>query len=145
METTHINVENFKKRLVDLCLRSGLSEFPTKRRDQQILLKSIANSFMTDRNYSETEVNGLIKQWLFGMSDYFPAWDHVTLRRRLVDEDFLRRDQDGARYRLNPAAPAGIVFESAVDDLDIVTVLEEGQNQIAQRKAEYLQRRVAEN
>lgn len=139
MSNSALTCDNFKKRLVDLCLRSGLSEFPTKRRDQWILLKSIAISFAAGRAYAETEVNGLIKQWLLGMRDYFPGWDHVTLRRRLVDEGFLGRQQDGACYRLHPDGPAGIVFESAIDDLDIVTVLEEGQKLIAQKKAEYLQ------
>jgi hypothetical protein len=137
METSLITVEAFKKRLVDLCLRSGLTDFPVKRRDQLVLLKSIAIGFDATQSYSETEINAGIKDWLARMSR-FPGWDHLTLRRRLVDEGLLSRTQDGSCYRMDPIGPAGVVFDPAIDGLDVFGALEEGQGLIARKKAEYL-------
>ena len=133
-----ITCEIFKRRLVDLCLRSGLTEFPTKRRDQLILLKSIVNGFEADKVYSELEVNEIITLWR-NSADCFGGWDHVTLRRRLVDERLLDRAQDGSSYRVNPNGPLELSFESGIEEVVLTTVLAEGLRAIEQRKAAYLQ------
>lgn len=138
MEPPKITCEEFKKRMVDLCLRSGLTEFPTKRRDQLIILKSVAIAFDQGRIYSEAEVNTLIKKWLSQMS-CFPGWDHITLRRRLVDEDFLTRNQDGTGYKVSPGGPTEIMFDPSIDGIEVGEVLTEGERLIAQRKAAYTQ------
>jgi hypothetical protein len=139
METNWITCDNFKKRMVDLCLRSGLTEFPTKRRDQLVLLKSIAISFDATKAYTEAEVNQRIKTWLADLG-CFSGWDHFMLRRRLVDESFLNRERDGSCYRICLTGPSGVDFDPAIAELDVVEVLREGQEWIAQKKAEFLQK-----
>ncbi len=142
MATPWISGDNFKKRLVDLCLRSGMSEFPTKRRDQLILLKSIALMFSPERSYSEMEVNAVIQRWLT-VASCFSGWDHVTLRRRLVDENFFDRNQDGSCYRVDPDGPSGCAFDPAIAGLEFGAILADGEKDIARRKAEYLQKQAA--
>ncbi len=137
MESSMITCEYFKKRIIDLCLRSGLQEFPSKRRDQLIIIKCIANMFMENKIYIEKEVNEIIKSWLADMS-CFSGWDYITLRRELVDNGFLNRNPEGSCYRLSPNGPAGITFEPAVTQIKIKNVLEEGKRMIAQRKMEHL-------
>ncbi|TCL76389.1 hypothetical protein EDC14_1002148 [Hydrogenispora ethanolica] len=139
METPCISYETFTKRLVDLCLRSGMTEFPTKRRDQLILLKSLAVAFDPGREYAEVAVNQVIQHWLTAAS-CFAGWDHVTMRRRLVEERFLDRKPDGSCYRVSPASPPDCAFDPAVAGTDLHRVLAEGERAIAQRKAEYLQK-----
>lgn len=138
MESNYISCDNFKKRLVDLFLRSGLANFPSKNRDQLVLLKSIAISFDLNKVYTEMEVNGKIILWLENIS-CFPDWDYLMLRRRLVDEKFLKRKLDGSGYWLCPSGPADVVFDPAIAELDVYEVIDEGQKIIAQKKADYLQ------
>lgn len=141
MEALLIACETFKKRMADLCLRSGLTDFPAKRRDQLVFLKSIAISFRENKTYSEVEVNQIIKGWLTRMNSFLD-WDHVMLRRCLVDERFLARNQDGSCYRILPNGPSGlgITFDPEINQLDVLEVISEAQQLIAQRKAEYLQK-----
>jgi hypothetical protein len=138
MEKNYINCENFKKRIIELCLKSGLSDFPVKRRDQLVLLKSIAILFNPNHQYTEMEVNQRITSWLKDMERFF-QWDFMMLRRRLVDEKFLTRKPDGSGYCLCPPGPAEVVFDPAIDGLDICQVIREGEESIARRKQEYLQ------
>jgi hypothetical protein len=119
-------------------LRSGLSDFPNKRRDQLVLLKSIAISFDKNKVYNEKEIDEKIKSWLTNMS-CFPGWDHGTLRRRLVDDSFLTRNPDGSCYRICSSGPAEEAFDPTIADLDVCEVIDEGQQLIALKKAEYLQ------
>ena len=138
MESNYINCEDFKKRMVDLCLRSGLSDFPTKRRDQLVILKSIAILFDPNKVYAEVAVNNEIKLWLEN-ANYFPSWDYMMLRRRLVDDGFLTRNPDGSGYWICLSGPAELTFDPAITELDIRNVIDDGQQLIAQKKAEYLQ------
>jgi hypothetical protein len=138
MEQKEITCEEYKKRIVDLCLRSGLKEFPSKRRDQLIILKTIANYFDNIKEYTETEINDIIKEWLAWIR-FFPGWDFVMLRRQLIDDGFLTRNPDGSRYWIRPEGPAEVAFDPAVADLDIVSVIDEGKQAIAGRKAAFMQ------
>jgi hypothetical protein len=144
MEAFLITAEFFKKRIVALFLRSGLSEFPTKRRDQLIILKSIILGWDEGRKYSEAEVNGLIRQWLAEIG-LFPGWDHLMLRRSLVDERFLTRAADGSCYQLDPGGPPEVVFQSEISALNLMNIITEGKRDIARKKAFYQQREAASN
>jgi len=139
MEPNYITGKYFKKRLVDLCLRSGLTEFPSKHWDQLILLKSIANMFVSNKIYTEAEVNQSIKQWLADMSNFSSLdFDYMMLRRNLVDERLLTRNPDGSGYWLNPLGPAKVVFDPTITEIEVNEVLTEGQKLIVQKKADYL-------
>lgn len=137
MVANYIGVELFQKRIVDLCLRSGLKDFPSKHQDQLIILKSIANLFVENKVYPEIQVNQIIKLWLSEVS-YFSGWDFMMLRRRLIDEKFLTRNPDGSGYWLCPIDPSGIVFDPGIRATDIREILSVGQKIIVDRKAHYL-------
>ena len=137
MESDYISGEYFKKRLVDLCLRSGLTDFPNRYKDQLILLKSITNLFTQDRDYTEREVNGIIKNWQAN-TNIFLHWDFIMLRRQLVDVKLLNRHPDGSCYWLSPTGPEEVTFDPAINQIKTSDVLSEGRRLIAQKKAQYL-------
>jgi hypothetical protein len=138
METERITGEFFKKRLVDLFVRSGMKEFPTKHRDQLIVLKSVTLGLEAGRQYSEVAINDHIKGWLTRNGD-FPAWDHITLRRRLIDAKLLARTQDGSCYHLAQDDLAGVAFGPEINNFDFFAIVAAGKEEIARRKAVYFQ------
>ena len=72
-----------------------IASIPTQRSKRRILLELLAQDFEPGLKYTELEVNAVLGRW----SD-----DHVTLRRYLVDEDFLDR-ADGVYWRSGGAVP----------------------------------------
>ena len=71
-------------------MRDGrLAQIPVRRAKRLLLLDCIAQAFAPGRRYSEAEVNALLRS----LHD-----DHAALRRYLVDEDFLSRE-DGYYWR----------------------------------------------
>lgn len=66
--------------------------FPKKEKRKYILLCMIIHLFERDKNYSESEINEIIK----------PVFhDFATIRRYLVDYHFLDRTTDCRAYWLN--------------------------------------------
>jgi DNA-binding transcriptional ArsR family regulator len=75
-----------------------LNAFPTRRRDQLAVLVFLAAKFELGRDYSEREVNAVLKSTLSPTNN-----DFVTLRRELFEVGFLKRERDGSRYwRVEP-------------------------------------------
>jgi hypothetical protein len=138
MESSLITGEYFKKRIIDLFLRSGLKDFPTKRRDQLIILKSIVLGWDDKGGFSEVEVNDRIKQWLAEIG-LFPGWDHVMLRRRLVDERLITRTPDGSSYQLDLEGPVAVVFDPEIFAMDLLKIIAEGKREIVRKREAYLQ------
>jgi hypothetical protein len=66
-----------------------LSEFPKKEKRKVVILRHLARQFEENRQYTEKEVNALLKA-------RFP--DYVTLRRYLIEYGFMDRLPDGSRY-----------------------------------------------
>lgn len=66
-----------------------LSEFPLKEKRKVAILKHIAGRFKAERNYSEKEVNEILKE-IFA--------DYAILRRYLIEYGFLERIPDGSNY-----------------------------------------------
>lgn len=77
-----------------------IDAFPKRRADLIVLLALASARFEGGRAYREDDVNDCLVEWLepFVLPD---AIDHVTLRRVLVDEQFLLRNATGTAYRLN--------------------------------------------
>jgi hypothetical protein len=79
-------------------VRDGrIRQFPAKHPRRRALLDSVAQAFEPGRRYRETEVDEILK----GMID-----DHCTLRRYLVDEEFLSRNTEGVYWRTGGAVVA---------------------------------------
>ncbi|MBW2392801.1 MAG: DUF2087 domain-containing protein [Deltaproteobacteria bacterium] len=112
-----IALDEFLDRLLRLAVDRGPRRFPRRRRDRQILIKSILMLMDSSRSYSEREINLLLRA---RGRDVTPAicTDHVTLRRLLVDHGLLERSPDGAEYRVG-FPPAGTAFELEVEDVDV--------------------------
>ncbi|MFH2048042.1 MAG: DUF2087 domain-containing protein [bacterium] len=132
-----ITVTDFKKRLENICLSKGNFGLPKKYQDQQILFKSIILMMDNDKEYSELEINEAIKGWLekVGMETDF---DHVTLRRGLVDNNYLSRDDEGKVYKV--IKDRDELFDSGVDDLDPVLIVNEAIIRKEEKKREFLEK-----
>jgi hypothetical protein len=129
----------FAKRLVDLCLRSGLSDFPKDDRDQHILLKSATLFLGKPRVFSEKEINAILGSWIdqVGKIKYV---DQAFLRRRLVDTGYLTRNKDGSSYQIAQPGPRPGFFEASIDQVDVLEVIETARQDMERRKREYLQK-----
>lgn len=132
-----ITKENFIKRLVDLCLRSGLSGFPKDELNQQVLFKSAILTLNKTDIFTGQEVAGKLKYWLEEICRLKDI-DYITLRRMLVDAGYLTRNNDGSCYQV--ANPRLEFFEETIDQLDINEVLKNAREEIARRKREYLEK-----
>jgi hypothetical protein len=134
-----ITKEYFSKRLVDLCLRSGLAGFPKDDVDQHILLKSAALIIGPSGAFTEREIDEKLKFWINNVSQ-IQKLDHATLRRRLIDTGYLTRNKDGSAYQVSESAPRAELFESGIDQIDVVEVITNAREEIARRKREYMQK-----
>lgn len=75
-----------------------LTGFPAKRKMKVYALCYLAEKFESGRDYTEREVNELLKAW-------HTFSDPATLRRELYDYAFLDRSPDGRVYRLAEVQP----------------------------------------
>ena len=72
-------------------IRDGrITAVPAKRTRRLLLLDQVAQAFEPGRRYSEAAVDEVLKT-IFD--------DHCTLRRYLVDEEFMSRSADGVYWR----------------------------------------------
>jgi hypothetical protein len=136
---TTITQEQFIKRLINLCLRSGLDSFPKDDANQQILLKSAILMVGQAEVFTEKEIGAKLEVWC---TDICPInfFDRVTLRRYLVDSGYLTRSSDGSRYQVAQPGPRPNLFEPAIDQLDILQVLQNARAEIERKKKEYQQK-----
>jgi hypothetical protein len=132
-----ITADEFKQRLEALCLSAGGRGLPRRRRDWDILFKSITLALEPVRDYSEKEVNQVVEEWLSGIGQAIEI-DYVTLRRHLVDAGYLVRDLAGTSYRVGLEAMADL-FEPAIDTVDPAAVIEEARSRKEQKKRQYLE------
>jgi len=111
-----IGIEEFAERLLRLGADWRTRPWPRKQRDRHILMKSIALTLDSQQEYTEPEVNQLLRDWNATIAPAIQC-DYVTIRRMLVDYGILERTRDGSRYRLG-FPPAPLVFALEVDELD---------------------------
>lgn len=130
-----ITVDEFRTRLASLCLKTGQPGMPRKRRDQHIVLKSVALILVPNARYSETEINERLMRWRRTVARGLEI-DHVTLRRYLVDEGYVQRDRDGTSYRTAPSAPQ--LFDPEVEDLDPREVVSSAELRRIEKKIQYM-------
>jgi hypothetical protein len=112
-----IDTEEFVERLCRVGADRGPRRFPRKRRDAEILVKSILMLLDSSAEYAEREINRVLQEWKHGVAPAIHT-DHVTLRRMLIDGGYLERTADGSRYRVG--FPVGFAaFDLEVDDIDL--------------------------
>ena len=128
-----ISKDFFRKRLADLCLKSGLPGFPKNELDQHILLKSAVLLMEPSGNLTEREVNEKLDIWVKDISRIKNV-DRVTLRRGLVDSGYLTRSKDGSNYQIVRPGPRPELFEAEIDQIDPVEVISAARDEIERRK-----------
>ncbi len=134
-----LNPEQFSKRLADLCLKSGLADFPKDELDQHILLKSAMLSLGPAASFTEKELSEKLDLWSNQITQ-LKAIDRVTMRRRLVDTGYLLRSKDGATYQVAQPGPRPQFFEPAVDQVDIPGAITAARAEAARRKQAFLEK-----
>jgi hypothetical protein len=141
MSAELISADEFKERLVQLCLGSRSAMLPRRQRDRQIILKSVALCFQEARTYTEQQVNDVLINWMDTIGSVFET-DHAALRRYLIDERYLDRSDTGESYRLSRPHSAGL-FAADVEEVRPELVLIEAGSAANAKKALY-QRRLAD-
>ena len=68
-----------------------LKQYPAKKPVREIVLQRFANLFESGRDYSEKEVNQIIRERIVFS-------DVELIRRELIEHGFLNRERDGSRY-----------------------------------------------
>lgn len=131
--------EQFSKRLVNLCLRSGLAGMPKDEADQQILLKSAVLLLPPSGILGEQEVNQKLQGWLTQVC-VIKNFDRVTLRRCLVDAGYLTRSSDGTSYQVVQSGPHPDLFDPSVDQIDILGTIQTARDEQQRRKQAFLEK-----
>ena len=67
-----------------------LLKFPKKEKEKLIILQEIIKKIDPDRKYSELEINGVLKN--------IYSYDHIGIRRYLIDYKFMDRTPDCSSY-----------------------------------------------
>jgi hypothetical protein len=132
---SEITVAQFSDRFVALVL--GARDLPKKALDLNILLLSSVLGLEVGREYSEGELNAELQRWILEFGRNFGI-DHVTLRRYLIDEKYLRRDPAGRAYQRDPAGPR-FSYDPAVRALDPHLLVAEARQERVKRKQEHMQ------
>jgi hypothetical protein len=138
-DVRQISKDHFTKRLVDLCLRSGLSGFPKDDVDQHILLKSAVLTFDQSATYTEQDINAGLQYWINQVT-HIKGIDHGTLRRWLIDAGYLTRSKDGSSYQVSPSGNRAYSFDAAIEQVDVAGVIQNGREEIERRKREYMEK-----
>jgi hypothetical protein len=126
----HISEAQFAERFVAVIL--GRQDLPKRLLDMHVLLASVVLGLGPARRYSERDLNEELRTWVGRFGEGINL-DHVTLRRLLVDFQYLERDSSGASYRLK-AANRAFTFDPAVRALDLDRLIDGAVRQRAQRK-----------
>lgn len=77
-----------------------LKQIPAPGRKQLIILNFVVEAFAYDTNYTEKEVNTILRRFHI---------DTAALRRYLVDNGLMARESDGTRYWRRPEPAEGRV------------------------------------
>ncbi len=133
----HLTTTQFTDRFVSLVL--GARDLPKKPADRHILFVSAILRLEPGRQYTESELNDELAKWtsLFGRNF---GLDHVTLRRFLVDEGYLKRDPYGKSYELD-ADHLPYTFDPTMREMDLEELIVEARRTREAKKQQYLKAR----
>lgn len=129
----HIDESQFTKRFVSLII--GGQGFPKKELDRHVLLISAALRLEPQRQYTESELNDKLRWWTARFGDPVNL-DHVTLRRFLVDDGYLRRDTAGRAYEVTAEWPYTV--DPSVKSLDLEALIAEARTARELKKQHYM-------
>jgi hypothetical protein len=130
-----IGADEFKERLIRLCVKSGAPHLPRRVRDRHIVLKSVALTMNPRRAMTTDEVDAALDRWIRLVGQRFRL-DRVTLRGWLVTEDYLRRDDRGFFHVSSPGGAGDVIFSGAVEKIDVLDVALHGMCDIEKQRRE---------
>lgn len=130
----HITESQFTSRFVSLIL--GGQGFPKKRPDRDILFISAIIRLDPERKYTESELNDELRKWTRSFGDSF-ALDHVTLRRYLIDENYIKRDSAGLAYELG-TTDLPYTYDQSIAALDLDELIFEAKLEREKRKQQFM-------
>ncbi len=90
--------DNARKALGHFDSHGRLMRWPVKYSVQRLVMWALWTRFDAKRLYTEAEVNTILKS-----ANLF--FDHVTLRRELINHQLMARKSDCSEYRKLPARP----------------------------------------
>jgi hypothetical protein len=90
--------DNARKALAQFDSQGRLMRWPVKYSVQKLVMWVLWTHFDAKRVYTEAEVNAILKA-----ANMF--FDHVTLRRELINHRLMSRKSDCSEYRKLPARP----------------------------------------
>lgn len=134
-----ISVEEFVERICLIGAAKGPRRFPRKRRDRQIVMKSVLMTLDSSRIYTEPEINEAIQRWNREVAPEIST-DHVSVRRTLVDYGHLERTASGKKYRVG-FPPGPVAFDLEIDDIDVRSTIAAYRDQMERNAAENAKRR----
>lgn len=129
-----IDAEEMRRRLINICTGNEL-RFPRKLRDRHVMLVAASSALERGMIYTEKEVDAAIRDWLEGGCPSLMI-DEVTLRRELIDANYLMRDDAGRFYAVGQG-PSSVTFAADVSDVDPIEVIAEAIRQRAARKLQH--------
>jgi hypothetical protein len=133
---THITDTQFRERFTSLYF--GGQDLPKKPFDRQIVLISAILGLEHGRQYSEGELNGELQKWVISFGKRYNV-DHVTLRRYLIDEKYIKRDSAGTAYQLGDLETLPTTFDVTLFNLDLAALIAVAQAARELKKQQYLQ------
>jgi hypothetical protein len=134
---THITDEQFRERFAALYF-SG-QDLPKKPLDRDLVLLSTVLGLQPGRTYSEHELNGELQKWVIQFGRRYSV-DHVTLRRYLIDERFIVRDNAGLAYQLAEREQMPMTFDPSLENIDLVALIDEAKAARELKKQQYLKK-----
>lgn len=135
-----ITVAYFEKRLIDLFVRSRQESLPKKFEDRHVLLKSIVLLHLEmGQEYTEREINAAIQGWMMTVGRDLRV-DVFSLRRELVDRKYVTRDKRGACYQVVADGYGNSLFESDIEEVDVLAVLEAGRAEVEARRLAFMEK-----
>ena len=133
---SQIETSQFKNRFVSLIM--GGQGFPKKHVDRHILFISAALGLEPQRQYTESELNDELRKWTARFGSPVNL-DHVTLRRFLVDEGYIRRDTAGGSYEL-ATTDWPYTFDQSIKTLDLEGLIDEARTARELKKQQHMRK-----
>ncbi|CAG0935873.1 hypothetical protein TFLX_04724 [Thermoflexales bacterium] len=133
----HITEAQFRERFTPLYFAG--QDLPKKPFERQIVLISAILGLDPARVYSESEFNGELQKWVLLFGRRYNL-DHVTLRRYLIDERYIVRDNAGSAYQLAARETLPYTFEATLQHLDLAALIAEAQAARELKKQQYLKK-----
>jgi hypothetical protein len=133
---SHVEASQFQNRFVALIL--GGRDFPKKHMDRHILFISATLGLEPHRQYTESELNDELRKWTARFGGPVNL-DHVSLRRFLVDEHYIRRDTAGDAYEL-ATTDLPYTFDRSIKTLDLEGLIDEARTARELKKQQHMRK-----